>query len=291
MRKILFTLLFIFVALSASFAQQVEKEQKDTLFVRVLNKYVLLDGKKTSKYYAAVQEFRDTLGRLLNEINFDDATHMPTTYSRYTYNGLNRIGEEHFANNRMEWRIKLGYDGVGALTSKTVEKVSPGDTVFYLSIAYKNNATGKPNEEVGMSPNGKVAYKVKFTYDKRGELLQKKVSVKSIPPMDSTLLFRRMLQYDSLGRVTLERVIIKKVNGGDVSSRTEYKFGKDGFLSELVKYDATGAVVLRQEHIYNIQRKRIQEIKSFDGSGKLLEWRGYRYERYGSQPYMVRVID
>lgn len=290
MRKILVTLLFIFVALSASFAQQVEKVKKDTLFVRVLNKYVLLDGKNTSKYYAAGQEFRDSLGRLLNEINFDDATHMPTTYSRYTYNGMNRIGEEHFANNRMVWRTSLGYDGAGALISKRVEKVSPGDTVFYLSVTYKNTANGMPKEEVGMAPNGKVAYKAKFTYDKRGELLQKKVSLKSISPMDSILLLKRTPLYDSLGRVISESVTIKKVDGVDVS-RTEYKFGKDGFLSELVRYDATGAIVLRQEHIYNIQRKRIQEIKSFDGSGKLLEWRGYRYERYGSQPHMVRVID
>jgi hypothetical protein len=227
---------------------------------------------------------------LLNEINFDDATHMPTTYSRYTYNGMNRIGEEHFANNRMVWRTSLGYDGAGALISKRVEKVSPGDTMFYLSVTYKNTANGMPKEEVGMAPNGKVAYKAKFTYDKRGELLQKKVSLKSISPMDSILLLKRTPLYDSLGRVISESVIIKKVDGGDVS-RTEYKFGKDGFLSELVRYDATGAIVLRQEHIYNIQRKRIQEIKSFDGSGKLLEWRGYRYERYGSQPHMVRVID
>lgn len=291
MKKILVTLLVVFVAFSTSLAQQIEKEQKDTLFVRVLNKYVLLDGKKTSKYYAAGQEFRDSLGRLLNEINFDDATHMPTTYSRYTYNGMNRIREEHFANNRMVWRTSLGYDGAGALISKRVEKVSPGDTMFYLSVTYKNTANGMPKEEVGMSPNGKVAYKAKFTYDKRGELLQKKVSVKSISPMDSILLLKRTPLYDSLGRVISESVAIKNVDGGDVSSRTEYKFGKDGFLSELVKYDATGKVVLKQEHIYNVQRKRIQEVKSFDGSGKLLEWRGYRYERYGSQPYMVRVID
>ena len=289
MKKILVTLLAVFIACSFSFAQQ--KEKRDTLFVRVLNKYVLEDGKKTSDYYAAGQEFRDSLGRLINEINFDDVTHMPTTYYRYTYNGMNRIGEEHFANNRMVWRISLGYDGVGALITKKVEKVSPGDTVQYLSIVYKNNPNGKPKEEVGTTSNGKLAYKAKFTYDKRGELLQKKVSVKSISPMDSILLLKRTPIYDSLGRIISESLAINKVGAVDVSSRTEFKFGKEGFLSELVKFDATGKLILKQEHIYNIQRKRIQEVKSFDGSGKLLEWRGYRYERYGSQPYMIRVID
>jgi len=289
MKKILFTLLAVFIACSFSFAQQ--KEKRDTLFVRVLNKYVLVDGKKTSDYYAAGQEFRDSLGRMINEINFDDVTHMPTTYTRYTYSGMNRIGEEHFANNRMVWRISLGYDGVGALIAKRVEKVSPGDTVQYLSIVYKNNPNGKPKEEVGTTSNGKLAYKAKFTYDKRGELLQRKVSVKSMPPMDSILLMKRTPLYDSLGRVTSECVTIKKVDGDDISSRTEYKFGKEGFLSELVTYSDNGVVVLRQEHIYSIQRKRIQDIKTFDGYGNLLEWKAYRYERYGSQPYMIRSFD
>jgi hypothetical protein len=65
MKNILVTLLVVFVAFSTSLAQQIEKEQKDTLFVRVLNKYVLMDGKKTSKYYATGQEFRDSLGRFV----------------------------------------------------------------------------------------------------------------------------------------------------------------------------------------------------------------------------------
>jgi len=291
MKKLLVTILVVIVACTASWAQQKETVKKDTLFVRVLNKYVLVDGKKTSDYYAAGQEFRDSLNRLLNVVNFDDATHGLTTYSRFFYAGMNRIKEEHFANKQMLWRISMNYDALGVIISKKVEKVSPGDTTLYLSITYKNNPNGKPTAEVGLVSNGKVAYKTKFTYDKSGELLQKKVSLKDLPPVDSILYCKRTLTYDSLKRVVEELVVTQKVNTSKTATKTDYKFGKEGFLSELVKYDANGAVVLRQEHIYNIQRKRIQEIKSFDGKGNLLEWRGYRYERYGSQPHMVRVID
>lgn len=285
------TILFVLVLItSLVWAQQVDTPKKDTLLVRVLNKYVLVDGKKTSDYYAAGQEFRDTLNRLLNVINFDDATHQPTTYSRYTYSGMSCIGEEHFANNRLVWRFSLGYDAAGILISKKVEKVLPGDTALYLYITYKNKG-GKPTEEAATAANGKVAYKAKLTYDKQGELVQKKVSVKGIVPIDSVLLCKRTLTYDSLQRITIENLVVEKVNTGSSTTRIEYKFGKEGYLSAKTIYNASGLATQREEHIYNIERKRIQEVKIYDGSGNLLEWRAYRYERYGSQPYMVRVID
>jgi hypothetical protein len=265
------------------------QQNKDTLFVKVINKYVLADGQKTSKYYPIGQEFRDTLNRLLNVINFDDSTHRVTTYSRYFYKGMNRVKEEDYSQNKLQWVITMEYNAGGALVAKTIRHATSKDTAVYLSIAYIN-VDGHPVKETGYTAVGKTAYSAKLTYDKAGELILKKVKAKGIPPIDSVLFLKRVLTYDSLQRIVRED-LSEKLVGGEKRLSYVYTYGKEGFLNETQQFDATGKLFLRKEFIYTIQRKRIQEIKTFDGSGKLLEWRAFRYERYGSQPYNVRVID
>lgn len=285
MRKITITLLAIFVTCSISLGQQ----KKDTLFVKVINKYVLVNGQKTSKFYPIGQEFRDTLNRLLNVINFDDSTHMVTTYSRYSYKGMNRIKEEDYSQNKLQWVTTMEYDANGAMVAKTIKRVTPKDTVVYLSITY-TNIDGRPVQERGYTAVGKTAYSAKLTYDKQGQLILKKVKVKGVPPLDSILFLKRVVTYDSLQRIVREN-FSEKLVGGEKQFSYKNSYEKEGFLNEVQQFDAAGKLFLRKEFIYNLQRKRIQELKTFDGIGNLLEWRAFRYERYGSQPYNVRVID
>jgi len=285
MKKLIVTIFALVVTSSVMWGQQ----NKDTLFVKVINKYVLVDGQKTSKYYPIGQEFRDTLNRLLNVINYDDSTLLPTTYSRYSYQGMNRVKEEDFSQNKLQWVTTMEYDANGARVAKTIKQVNTKDTSVYLSITYKN-IDGRPVQEKGYTGEGKVTYSVKYTYDKQGELILKKVKAKGVPPIDSVLLLKRVLTYDSLQRIIRED-LSEKLVGGEKHFSYVYTYGKEGFLNETQQFDAAGKLFLRKEFIYNLQRKRIQEIKTFDGSGKLLEWRAFRYERYGSQPYNVRVID
>ncbi len=285
MKKIIITFFAVVVTCSLLWGQQ----KKDTLFVKVINKYVLVNGQKTSKYYPIGQEFRDTLNRLLNVINFDDSTHRPTSYFRYSYKGMDRIKEEDFSQNKLRWVTTMEYDANGAVVAKTIKRVTPKDTVVYLSITYKN-INGRPVQERGYTTGGKTAYSAKLTYDNQGQLILKKVKVKEIPPFDSILFLKRVVTYDSLQRIVRED-FSEKLVGGEKHFSYVYTYGKEGFVNETQQFDATGKLFLRKEFIYNLQRKRIQEIKTFDSSGNLLDWRAFRYERYGSQPYNVRVID
>jgi len=258
--------------------------------VAVRSWYVIENGKRTPKYFAAEQLISDSLGRLHTEIVFDRATQTPSNYKWHYFDNLTKVQTRYFTSEGLE-RIEVYEKNSENRISKLILKsVSPGDTSLLMSVAYKYNPNGTVASTRGINPKGKKGFVAKYKYDLQGTEIERKVKGSKLLPPDSILYLKRVPVYDSLNRITREVVKTKMFAKGEATNVYTYKFNEKGLLVEKTISDGSENLKNRIEYIYRSD-SRINQIIVYDAQGNLLSHEAWRYEIYKTNDRRNRVLE
>jgi len=288
---------FVFLATAmifiniASHAQQ--RPQQNIRRIIVTFQYELEKGDKTNKYWAIYQEMFDSLGRLHTEIEWDFITHQPSKFQWHTYNGKQVVKTQFFVNNKLQMIKDYTYTKDSLISQEVVTKVNPGDTSKYLIINYGGyNTFKKPEQIEAKSANGNVAYKAKYTYDSKGNVLTLKVKVKKgIYPLDSIVEMNCIPQYDSIGRIKRNHISTLKYGKSFDIKNFRYTYDKNNRAIGISITNDKGLLISREEKVYDPNRNRIQQIKIYNSSNILVKWLAWRYELYKTKDLRFSEID
>jgi len=282
--------LILFSTVNLALAQQ--RPLQNIRRVTVTNQYVLEKGNKTDKFWAVYQEMYDSLGRLHTEINSDFSDHYPHNFIWNTFKGKQVIKKEFFENEKLHLLKEYTYNKDSLISMEIIRLVKPGDTSVYLTLTYKYNQLNKPILIEAKTPNAKIAYTSKSTYDFKGTELTRKVkALNGFIPFDSIITMNCKPSYDSIGRLIGNQLTIVKADKRLTASHYGYKYDKKGNIIETAIRDEKGKLIYREERIYEAGRNRLQQIKQYDSSNNLVKWLAKRYEIYRTNDLRIREID
>ncbi|HOP05005.1 MAG TPA: hypothetical protein PL017_11385 [Tenuifilaceae bacterium] len=266
------------------------REPQNIYRVAVKSRYVLEDGQRTKDYFAIKQLISDSLGRMHTEIDFDWETHYPKNYRWHYFNGQTKYRTDFFVNEKLSKVENYKWDTQGKLTELTIEKVFPTDTSIVLKETYAYNPDGTIKNITGYNEKGKKGFKTKHKYDDKGTEILRKVKGKKAVPSDSIMFLSRVPEYDSVGRVVKETKEVEKFSRGKSTSTFAYTYDENGNKVQQLEMDAAGNLTKKIEFIYRKDNK-IQQIKEFDASDKLIDWQAWRYEIYKTNDRRQRVLE
>lgn len=288
--RLLASTILIITMFNLSLAQQ--RPQQNIRRITVTNKYVLENGKKTSKFWAVYQEMFDSLGRLHTEVDWDFTDHNPHGYIWHTYVGKQRIKTAIFKDEKLQTIKEYVYNRDSLVSQEVIKKVKPGDTSVYLSLTYKYNQFKKPIQIDAKAPNSKTVYTTKSTYDLKGTELTRKVKVKTgYIPIDSIISLISKPSYDSIGRLIKNPVTIVYVDNSKIFKDYNYTYDKKNNITGISILNDKGKLVSREERIYDPNRNRLQQIKYYDSNNNLIKWLAKRYEIYRTSDTRIGEID
>jgi len=130
----------------------------------------------------------------------------------------------------------------------------------------------------------------RYTYDAFGTETERKVKGKRVTPPDSIMYLKRIPTYDSLGRLTEEKLLVEKLNKGRSTQRKTYAYDANGNLSEMVLLDQNGKQIERNEYLYR-KDNRIRMQNKYNANNELIDCLAWRYEIYKTPDRGQRVLE
>ncbi len=281
MKKILLNALaFLFVLQPVALFSQTRTPQ-NIRRITVTNRYELNDGSPTSKFRAIKQEFYDSLGFMHTVVNLDHVSGKITGYHWNTFSSGQLVNIEKFENDKLVHITKISYSS--NLTQKTEQQFSVvgSDTVLLHTTYYTLNGNGKPIKIEAKNANGKKLYSTKLVYNDKGLEVSRKVRAKKAGfPSDSILTLNCVPTYDSVGRLNMEKILLKLIGGGSQEQVVTYLYDKKGNLQQKTIANGAGVVSKSFRYKHNSKGKVTQE-DIYDAHDKLIQSHAFRYEIYG----------
>ena len=281
----------IFPFLFCSFIQvQAQNREPQNIYrVTVNSRYVLEDGKRTSKFFAIGQQISDSLGRLHTEIDYDWETRRPDNYRWHYFDGQKKVKTDLFVSSQLARINKYTYNDDGNLDELVIYNVTQSDTAFVVQEVY-SYTDGLLTNVVGYNERGRRGFRARYRYDANGNEISRRVRGQRAVPSDSIMALERTLVYDSLGRIVRESKTLTKLGEPEQTSIMEYKYNDRGLLAEKSVFSSQNELHKRIE--YNYRRdNRIQQKIVYDGDDNLIDYLAWRYEIYRTPDRRHRVLE
>lgn len=247
--------------------------------VVVTSKYIVENGKRTSKSRAIKQDIKDSLDRIHTIIYRDFETQTIVRHIWHTFSGKQIVGTDEFEDGKL-FRFRIfTYNTDSLLAKQDVYMVKPGDTAFYVSLNYTYKDRN-PIKIDAFNSKGKRAYKVRSTYDSHGtELIRKVKTYKNYIPVDSIINLTCTPTYDSLGRKVNEQISKTFADGSKFEREYKYEYNKKGLLSAIEEYAPDKRLIQRKTLEYN-SKGILKFISIYNSDEVLVDFYALRYELY-----------
>lgn len=270
MKTILLIILLIFFG---CFGHSQERPKQDVHSQRIVAIYELVGNKTTGNSSTVTQYLLDSLGRCHTEIDYD-LTSTIRYYRWITFNGMNKIKVQTFVDNKLVRVDSSVYDHNGILLKRFLFFPSEVGRESYVE-KYSYSNINLLVSLVATTEKKETAYKATYTYDAHGVEVLRKVKTKRGYPLDSIVGLKRVVEYDSVGRVKNEK--LEKVIVGGLKSKEwiAYKYTKKGQVEEKRFLDENGKTIYRIELLYRDDNSIWQEktYNSEENLIKMLAWR------------------
>lgn len=266
-------LLIILLIFFGCFGYSQERPKQDVRRQRIVATYELIDGKTTGNSSAKTQFIFDSLGRCHTEIDYNNSSAI-TSFRWITYAGVYKQTGRSFKADLLVQVDSFVYNNRGDILKRFLSFPSDPSRFSYVeNYLYQNNLL---NSIVATTSKNKTVFKTTFKYDSHGSEISRKVKVKTGVPLDSIVKLSRILEYDSLGRISREK--IEKVVGGKTHQDwITYKYNKKGLVEEKIFLGEGNRILSRIEFLYRDDNSLWQE-KVFDSSGLLINMEAWRTE-------------
>lgn len=285
-KKCLFTLLMI--SLTAGIYAQGEKPQ-NIYRVTVNSRYVIEDGERTSKYFAIGQLISDSLGRLHTEIDYSWETRYPDNYRWHYFDGLTKVKTDFFIKEKLRYFKVFEYSNE-LLSTLLVYTVNNSDTALLVREEYVYDDAGNKTRTTGYNKDGKRSFRSRHKYDEHNTEIERRVRGRRAVPSDSIMSLKRVVEYDTLGRMASEHLDVQKFNLPQKSTHTTYKYDENNNIVEKVIKDNVSNTTLRKEFVYR-RDNRLQGLRVYDSQDNLIDYQAWRYEIYRTANRTHRVFE
>ncbi len=268
---------------------QAQREPQNVRRVIVTSSYVIENGQRTSKFFATKQEIYDSLGRMHTEIFYNN-DHYPQNYTWHEFDGNKLKTSDYFVSEKLAYRLAYKMNGENKVTEIKHLVASDKEPVLYQTISYTYKK-GLLTTTAGKDARGKTGFKATHKYDNKGTEISRKVKVKNTVPLDSIVELTRIPAYDSLGRIISKTETITYYPARKVTQTTEYTYNNIDSVATETLYNEAKAKVWSKEYIYRPNDKRLQQVKTTDANGTLVEWTARRFELYPTRDRRNRILE
>lgn len=283
------TLLCLLLGFISTNAQN--RQPQNVRRVIVTSRYEIKDGKRTSKSMAIKQEIKDSLDRVHTILNRDYETQTVMSHTWHTFEGKQVVRTDEFVNEKLRVTRLFTHTSDSLLATETIFRVNPGDTAFYVKLAYTYGQLRKPIQVDAVDVRGKRAYRSKSVYDSRGTEIKRTVKVKrEFTPLDSVVSLTDAPAYDSAGRIISEVITKKYINGKTTVVSYRYGYNGKGLMSTVEEVYPSGSVKLRKTLEYN-DKGMVKFISVYDSNSTLVEYYAKRYELYPTRDRRNQIIE
>lgn len=290
--KYIIILIAVFVTTVNNYAIAQNRPPQDIRRVTVTFQFQIENGKYTDTFKVVNQEIYDSLDRCHTEIDYSLIDQYPHNYRWSTFNNKFKTKTEIFINEKLSSIEEFSYNPAGLLDKKLIKNVNSTDTSLFRVYTYTYDSNKNPIEVTVKTKEGKIAFSSKSTFDSKGKELTRKVKVKKNNyPQDSIIKLISVPIYDSIGRISSDKVTVTKANKPAQKKEIKYTYDQKGNLILVRELDATGKQICREEREYQYTRNRLSMIKTFDANDVLVKMISKRYELYLTKNRKERVID
>lgn len=257
--------------------------------VTVISQYDIENGKYTSKSYPLHQQIYDSLGRLHTEIDYNIKTNYPSNYRWHYFDGPLKKKTEYYINEKLD-RIDEFEHKDSLIAELRIYKMNNTDTSLMVKVKYDYDSKGLISKTTGYNKSGKKGYRTSHKYEHNGIEIERKVKGKKAIPPDSILYLSRVLKYDSLNRIVIEKTVVLKQGNQEREQQIQYKYDKNSNVVEKRISDNQGNQIRRKEFVYRSDN-RLQRRSIYDENNNLIQFRAWRYEIYKTSNRKTRVLE
>lgn len=172
---------------------------------------------------------------------------------------------------QLEMKIKELFNGKGR-KEREKQFYVPSDGTPFVVISYSYNTHDRLIEEYSHSPLESWTNIIKYTYNDKGNQMEKSVSMNN----SISTKTRHNYTFDTNGKIKKE-VITGENNMGKVDRRIAYKYDGNGNLIETVSTNADGSMFEKKVYFYN-SKGILSEKKLFIKEGSDQEELAKSYE-------------
>ena len=138
------------------------------------------------------------------------------------------------------------------------------------------DSAGRLIEETEYTANGKKNYSTAYTYDKDGNLTEKRKQTRGS-------VYRDVYTYDGRGN----RLSWEYGYDGESAEREEYTYDENGNETARASYEADGTCSSREESAYD-EKGNLTATVSYDADGTVLSRNEYTYDAQGRMHAWIR---
>lgn len=288
--KYVLSFLFIFIFSHIAIAQN--RPPLDIRRVTVTNRFEIKDGKNAGQAWPVYQEIYDSLGRRHSEIEFKFQSSYPYKFRWHTFIGQSIVKSEIFEYEKLLMIKEFTYNSDNLVLQETIKMVKPADTSIYMIINYQYDKQNKPVLIEAKTKQGKKAYRLKSTFDSKGNEVSRVVDVKlGYFPLDSIIKLTSKPIYDSIGRLKSNLVSTTRVGNKTTIYSYNYQYDKRNNVIGITILNNQGSQISREQRFYEESRNRIAQYKFFDSNDMLTVFLGLRYEIYRTKGHKIRELD
>lgn len=286
-----YALVIVALILLPIFLKAQDRPSQQIRRITVINKYEIVDGKKTSKFRAIGQQFYDSSGNMHTTTNLNFKSGEVEGYTWNTFKDGKIMKRVEFLGDKFLSKKTYTYNSNMQVDQEFVYNVVNTDTVVVRISKYEYTNNGKPSRIIVTDSKGKKLCTQTFTYDIKGLEVKRKVkAVKGFVPLDSIIELKNTPKYDSLGRLESERILIKYFGGKKENKINSYIYNEKGQNIKKVESDIKGNTTFVYTYRYNNSGRIIEQSK-LNAKEQYIESLAFRYELYRTSDLRYREIE
>ena len=286
-----YALVILALVLLPIFLKAQDRPSQQIRRITVINKYEIVDGKKTSKFRAIGQQFYDSLGNMhtITKLNYE--TGRIEGYTWNTYKDGKLLKSVEFLADKFQSKKVYTYNADMQKDNEVVYNIVNNDTVVVRISQYQYSKNGKPIKIIVTDAKRKKLITQTFTYDIKGqEIIRKVKATKGFVPSDSIKELKNTPKYDSLGRLESELILIKYFGGKQENKINSYAYNEKGQNIKKIESDLKGNTTLIYTYRYNNSGRIIEQSK-LNAKEQYIESLAFRYELYRTSDLRYREIE
>lgn len=290
LRQLCIIVIVLFAGLTQNVSGQVFKRPlQNVQRVVVTFRYEVQNGERTSNSCVVQQEIKDSLNRLHTVLFWNCQTQRVDSCVWHAFEGRKIVYTQTFRDGKMCLQQNYTYNADSTLVSEHIVRIAPGDTTLYATLHYKRS--GNKLRVDAFDAFGKRVWCTQSKLNQQGIETSRKTKVKNgFAPLDSIVERRCWPTYDSLNRLTHERIEQKHINGHRAVQRIAYSYNAKGQLIQRTLCDAHGHTVHYERMEYS-QHGALKSISKYNSAGVLVDFHFKRYEFYPTTNRQQRIIE
>lgn len=259
--------------LMGCFVYSQDRPKQDIRSQRIQSTYNIKDGQTTGKSYMEKQFLLDSLGRCHTEIDFDTAL-VIQSYQWSSFLGNDLVSRRSFVKDSLVRVDSFTYKSAGKIREHyfSLRALNRRENIIETYSYTPSNQVSKVDAKLG---SGKLAYRIKFFFDKKGTEIERVVKIIRGCPADSIISLKRIPSYDSLDRIVVEIVETRYINKPSTYEQISYLYNKNGCIIEKNITAKDGNKISRTEYIFKANNTLWQE-KTYNSSNtltRMIVWR------------------